>query len=720
VTRSTVRQRRSVPLGFWLVLCSAAGLAAFPASRPDAGAKERPNLLLITVDTLRADRVGCYGGGPLKTPNIDRLAESGLVFRRAFAQATTTLPSHANILLGLNPLRHGVHDNGNFVVGKGFLTLAEHLKAAGYATAAFIGGFPLDSRFGLDRGFDVYDETLENRGTNEQFYRERKAEDVVASSLRWLGGRAAPWFAWVHCFDPHHPYEPPEPFLSQYEGRLYDGEVAYVDLALKKLLDFIEAEGSGDTVVVFTGDHGESLGQHGEDTHGFLAYNTTLWVPLLIAAPGVKPGTVDQMVVHTDLFPTICDLLGLQVPPRLDGLSVLPAIKGRKLPKRAVYFESMFPYYSRGWAPIYGFLQGSEKYVESPIAELYDLDKDFDESKNLMAGQDPGKLKARLAQVMGGLSPLERAGQERKLDREAEERLRSLGYLSSPQPVRKTTYAPGDDVKTLLPLHNKCQAAQSLFESGRSAEAIELLKSVLTEREDFDGGYSTLGVIYARMGRIADALAVLKRGVELLPTNYLIASPYVHMLNEVRRYDEVIRVITADGRYPFEHEFDSWNELGVAYLNTGELEKARDALGSALALDESDYLAHRNLGDVEFAVFARTKDPGAYERSLSEYQKAAALNPRDPSSQNALGFTYLQGGRPREAIPHLKKALELVPDYDTAIYNLGMAYYGSGDYEKALENLTRFREKFAGPLTPAQIRALDSLIQQCRSKLPGR
>ena len=718
MTRDTFPRGRRLLAGLLLGLYWTGALTAFPAPGPSRGTKERPNLLLITIDTLRADLVSCYGGGPLKTPNIDRLAEKGIVFRRAFAQTTTTLPSHANILLGLNPLRHGVHDNSNFIVGKEFLTLAEHLQAAGYATAAFIGGFPLDSRFGLDRGFDVYDETLEDRGSNEMFYRERKAEAVVASSLRWLEGRSGPWFAWVHCFDPHHPYEPPEPFLSQYKGRLYDGEVAYVDSALKKLVDDIEDKGwSGNTVIILTGDHGESLGQHGEDTHGFLAYNTTLRIPLILRAPGLKPGSVNQMAAHTDIFPTVCDLLGLAVPPRLQGISLLPAVKGKNLPKRAIYFESMFPYYSRGWAPIYGFLRESEKFIESPIPELYDIENDFDELKNLMLGQDEGKFSARLAQVTGGLSPMDQAGQEKKLERESLEKLRSLGYVSSPQPVKKAKYGPADDVKALLPLHNKCTEAQGLFESGRSAEAIELLKSVLTEREDFDGAYSTLGVIYARMGRVGDALAVLKRGLEVLPTNYLIASPYIHILNETGRFGEVIRVITADGRYPFEKVSDSWNVLGVAYLNTGELEKARDALGNALALDERNYLVHRNRGDVEFAVFARSKDPGAYQKSLDCYQKAIELNPRDPSSLNALGFTYLQGGRPKEAIPHLRKALELFPDYGTAVYNLGLAYFNTGDNEKALENLTRFREKFSSPLTPAQLRALDSLIQECKSRL---
>ena len=681
----------------------------------------KPNVLLITLDTLRADRVSCYGSGPVKTPNIDRLAAQGIVFDRAFSQATTTLTSHANILLGLTPLRHGVHDNSNFVVGKRFPTLAEHLRAAGYATAAFIGGFPLDSRFGLNRGFDVYDEDLEDHGAAGQFYRERKAEAVVAGALGWLDGRTSPWFAWLHCYDPHDPYEPPPSFDTQYKDRPYDGEVAYMDFALKKLVDAIDAKGwSRDTVIVVTGDHGESLGQHGEDTHGFFAYNTTLWIPLIISAPEVKPGRSGQMAVHTDIFPTVCGLLGLAAPPGLDGLSLLPALRGKKLPRRAAYFESMFPYYSRGWAPVFGFLQDQEKFVESPVPELYDLGRDFEERQNLIAGQDPQKFRARLAKVTGDLSPTDQAGMESRLDRESLEKLKSLGYVSSPQPVRKAAFGPGDDVKTLLPFHNRCTEAQKLFESGRGAEAVELLKGVLAAKEDFDGAYATLGTIYARMGRIDDALAVLRKGHEVLPANYMIASPFIHLLNETGRFGEAIRVITADGKYPFEAISDSWDVLGVAYLNTGELASAREALATAVTLDEGYYLVHRHLGDVEFAVFAKDKDREAFGRAVACYEKAVALNPKDPSSRNALGFTLLQGGRPKEAIPHLKKAVELLPDYDTAIHNLGLACFDAGDFPGALENLTRFRERSGGRLPPDQLRAVDSLIQQCRAKLAGK
>jgi Flp pilus assembly protein TadD len=490
---------------------------------------------------------------------------------------------------------------------------------------------------------------------------------------------------------------------------------------LTKLVDEVEARGgAGRTVIILASDHGESLGQHGEDTHGFLAYNTTLWVPLIVCAPGLKPGEVSQAVVLTDVFPTVCELLGLATPARLDGVSLVPAAKGRKLPKRAVYFEAMFPYYSRGWAPVFGFLEGAEKFVESPIPELYDIGGDFDELKNLVPPRDPGALRARLAKVTGGLSPTNRAGQEKRLDREAQERLRSLGYVSSPQPVRKASFGPEDDVKTLLPFHLRCQEAQALFDAGRGAEAIDLLKHVLSEREDFDGAYATLGVIYARLGRVADALAVLRRGVEVLPANYMVASPYVHMLARVGRFDEAIRVITADGRYPFEDIADSWNVLGEAYLNTGRLDNARKALGAALDLDERDYLIHRNLGDVEFADFAKSRNPEAYRRALECYGKAIELNPRDPSSRNALGYSYLQGGRAKDAVLPLEKAVELFPDYDTAIYNLGLAYFQSGETSKALQTLVRFREKFGGRLKPAELQAVDALVQQCRDKLAGR
>jgi arylsulfatase A-like enzyme len=287
-----------------LVLAALAfSLAAGPLAAAAPPAK--PNILLITVDTLRADRLGCYGSKTVRTPAVDALAARGALFTRAFAHTPSTLPSHTNILLGLTPNAHGVHDNSNFIVREDFLTLAEWLKAQGYATGAFVGAFPVDSRFGLVQGFDVYDDNYGSQGPTDMVFVERKAEVVVANALDWLKDRSGPWFLWVHVFDPHQPYEAPEPFRSQYPGRPYEGEIAYTDSALAKLLDFLEDRKIQDrTAVIYTADHGESLGEHGESTHGYFAYNATLHIPLVLALPGARPARIDSNVCHIDIFPT--------------------------------------------------------------------------------------------------------------------------------------------------------------------------------------------------------------------------------------------------------------------------------------------------------------------------------------------------------------------------------------------------------------------------------
>jgi arylsulfatase A-like enzyme len=254
--------------------------------------KEKLNVLLISIDTLRADWLSCYGSKHLKTENIDGLAEKGVLFSRAFANTSTTLPSHTNILLGVTPPYHGVHDNSSFVVREEFLTLAEHLKVYGYSTGAFVGAFALDSRFGLDQGFDIYDDEFEDKKTKKSSEVERKAEKVIENTLAWLKKQEEPWFLFVHCWDPHGPYEPPEPFLTQYK-----------DHPLEENNLFKE------TLVIFTGDHGESLGQHNEDTHGFFAYNTTIWIPLIVISPGLEKRRVAHYVSHIDIFPTVCEIL---------------------------------------------------------------------------------------------------------------------------------------------------------------------------------------------------------------------------------------------------------------------------------------------------------------------------------------------------------------------------------------------------------------------------
>ena len=705
---------RSSSLILLLLLFLNTLLGAYPSYFRNNEEKERLNLLLITIDTLRADRVSCYSHEHLKTPLFDSLAEKGVLFSRAFAHAPITLTSHASILLGTTPLRHGVHDNANFVVKKDFLTLAEYLKNYGYSTAAFIGGYPLDSRFGLDQGFDLYDDEYGDQSPQKRAYKERKAEVVVRRALDWLKSQKSPWFLWVHCYDPHNPYEPPEPYKTLYKNQVYDGEVAYVDSELEKLINYLKENKLFEkTMVFFTADHGESLGQHGEETHGYLAYNTTLWVPLIICIPGLKPGRVEQQTAHIDIFPTVCDVLKIEKPSFLQGISLLPAIHGKRLPARAIYFECLYPYYSRGWAPLYGYIQGNEKFVDSPLPELYDLEKDFDEHKNLISGKTINKYKEKLSQLTKGQSPLESFKDERRLDRESLQKLRSLGYISSPQVSKKEKYGPEDDVKALLPYHNKSIEAANLYERGKKKEAIEYLEKILAERKDIDIAYSTLADLYKEEGRTNDALEVLRRGIEVLPSSYEILSRQINFLLEARRFDNVIQIINASSLPQIENDPDAWNELGIAYMSKGDFKKAEDVFEKAISLDDGYSFSYQNLGSLYFSIFLKNKEISSYQKSLDYYKKAIELEPGDASAYNGLGAVYLQGGNLEGAIYCLGKALELKPDYGLAVYNLGLAYFNAGKLDKAYEYFVRFKEKYSRLLSPAQMRELESLIEKC-------
>ena len=372
---SAGRAGRAARCGVWPAAVALIGLGA--ASLPPPAS--RPNLLLITVDTLRADRLGCYGSEAPATPNIDVLAESGALFLNAFAHNPLTLPSHANILLGTTPLHHGVHENSLAKVSDSHQTLAEFLKARGYATAAFIGAFSLDSRFGLSQGFDVYDDSYPSRTDGLAVIPERPAQKVLAAAAGWLEKAGSPWFAWIHLWDPHAPYRAPPPFLERFREDGYAGEVAYVDAQLGKFFDFLEINHLGEnTLVVFTGDHGEAFGEHGETRHGYFAYNTTLHIPLLVSGPGIpSKKRISRNASHIDIFPSICDWLKIEPPAHLQGISLDPLLQGGGGKERPIYFESLEPHLHYGWAPVRGFLEGARKFIDSPIPEYYDLEKDY-------------------------------------------------------------------------------------------------------------------------------------------------------------------------------------------------------------------------------------------------------------------------------------------------------------------------------------------------------
>jgi len=680
--------------------------------------ESRLNVLLVTIDTLRADRLSCYSHEHLETPNIDGLAEKGTIFTKAFAHNSTTLPSHANILLGTVPLYHGVHENGTFIVEERFLTLAEHLKSYDYSTGAFIGAYILDSRFGLAQGFDVYDEDYRGKSTQELSSIERKAEEVVGNALEWLEEQVAPWFLWVHCFDPHYFYEPPEPFKTKYKDRLYDGEVAYVDFSLEKLFSHIRDNDLLDnTLVIITGDHGESLGEHGEMTHGYFAYNSTIWTPLIISIPGESSGRNSQLVCHVDIFPTVCDVLRIEKPSFLQGMSLLPAIQGKELPKRPVYFESMYPYYSRGWAPLKGFISENEKFIDSPIPEIYDLKKDFDELKNLAETAIVEEYREQLARIMKEQSlPEGEAGRRQQADRETLEKLRSLGYISTRRTSEKRDFSPQDDIKKILPFHNKSMEARELCRKGKVEEGIRLLREVITEREDVDIAYTHLATVFKDLGRLKEALVILEQGLQSLPSSYMIFITYMNFLLDAGRDDDVIELFTGMNLRQMEHDPEAWNFLGAAYSRKRDFDKALEAYEIALSLDSKYSVAHKNIGAVHFSIFLKTKEQNSFQKALQSFKKAIEINPDFASAYNGLGGAYLYAGNLEGAVYCLEKALELDPDLPNALYNLGLAHMQRGEKTKALQFFTKYKDKYERFLSPPGKKKLEELIQKCKQE----
>lgn len=697
------------------------------AAAPPA-AKARLNVLLVTLDTFRADRLGFYGVRQAPTPNLDGLAAKSVAFTRAFAHAVTTLPSHANIMLGVTPAYHGVHDNSHFVVRPEFLTLAELLRDSGYATGAFIGGFPLDSRFGLDQGFSVYDDAFDREEVGlveaDSKGSERPAGAVWASARAWLKDRKSPWFMWVHFYDPHYPYAPPEPYRTRFARDRYDGEIAYTDAVMGELLAGVRDMGlDGTTLLIVTGDHGESLGDHGETTHGFLAYNSTLWIPLLIRVPGRAPRVVDRNVSHIDLFPTICDLLRIKPPVHLQGASLVPFLDGGSAAERPVYFESLSPHFNMGWGPLRGLVDGPLKFIDSPRPELYDLRKDFAETRDLAGETETAGLKKKLDRVVeeqsapGGLG----AGAGRRADRATEDKLRSLGYLAGPVATAKRSYAPEDSVSSLLPYHNRAADALDLFRAGKARESIAELREIITARKNVNAAYVNLAYVYGELNRPADAVAVLRLGLEAMPENYDLYFQLLARLFDAGRYEDVLGVFDPE-RFP-QIEIDSvlWNYIALAYAKRGDSARALAGFDKSLAIDGQFAMTFYHRGNVHFDVFRATGRAESLELAAADFRKATELDPAYGPAFLALGVASYRGGRLDPAIAALEKALALDAGLVEAHFFLGSACLDKGDLARAGEQFLKYKASPAYPgLSPAAKARLEEAIARCGKQAPGR
>jgi arylsulfatase A-like enzyme/Flp pilus assembly protein TadD len=692
--------RKAAGLGIGVVVAALLALGAWwwlraPAFAIDVNAER--NVLLVTIDTLRADALGSYGGRAL-TPNLDRLAAQGARFTFAHAHAVVTLPSHASILTGRYPYEHGIRDNTGYRLPQTQATVATRLKALGFATGAFVGGFPLDHRFGLGVGFDVYDDKLTGSANLDTSERERRADLVVSSALEWIGRQPGKWFAWVHLYDPHVTYEAPAEWASRFPSDPYLGEVSWTDSALGALFDRLASQ-SRPTLVVATSDHGEGLGDHGELTHGVFAYESVLRVPLIVSEIGPTlraPGrgvTTESPARHVDLLPTMLQAVGAPADTTLPGSSLRDVLAGTSAPQRPSYFEAMTPTLTRGWAPLRGVIAGREKFIDLPLAELYDLSADPAESSNLVASRtDRAPVMVSMLKSFNVAPP----GRPRRETAETLERLRSLGYVAGGSAAVREAYTEADDPKRLIELEQTMTRAADAMRQGRLGEAVEMYKSVISKRADTEDAYRKLALVYWRSGRAHEAIATLETALRNGVTQSEVRIKLGQYLAQSGQPDKAIALLAGDtGDDP-----DALIALGNAYQLAGRTDDAVATYTRVLELDPGNGLAHENIGTAQLEA----EDYTGAEASL---RKAIQLDASLVGAYTALGVVLANTNRKPEAIDVWKRAVALDGAELNALFNLTLNLAEAGRRDEA----RAFGERFIS-LAPASLQKDVAVIRR--------
>lgn len=655
------------------ILLAAAGYFALVRTRFGAAAPAR-DIILITIDTTRADALGYTGNTRVKTPFIDALADRGIVFTNAHAHNVVTLPSHVNILTGLFAYQHGVHDNAGFVLDPSHLTVATRLRRAGYTTGAFVGAFALDSRFGLNQGFDTYDDNYgKGQATVDFVEQERRASAVLDAATKWWQEREGKKrFLWVHLYDPHAPYLPPEPFLSTYRNNEYLGEIAYVDDALAKAIGPILAA-NPDALVVLTSDHGESLGEHGEQTHGLFAYESTLKIPLIVARGGNAHRVEPAYVRHVDIVPTILDAAGVAVPKELPGQSLL-----RSVAPADSYFESLSASLNRGWAPLTGIIHRGVKYIDLPIAELYDLPHDPREATNLIdeRRRDAGESKALLQPMQAELSVANRT-----IAPEEVARLRSLGYVAG-SAAAPAHYTAADDPKSLTGLDDKMHRAIDAFERNDPRRGLALAREVVQERPAMVAGREILAFMLRQNDLVPEAIEQLKIIIRDPGASVDDRVQLALLYCETAQPDAAVGLLAgmAAAKNP-----DVLNALGVALSNQGKPQQAREQFERVLSFDANNAPALQNLGILSMHL-------GDGSAAMSYLSRALALNPRLPLALNTLGVAYARSNDYTRAVDAWNRAVQIDPRQYDALYNIGLVEARAGHRDQARRALTQFVE----------------------------
>ncbi len=706
-------KRRRPPLGAILFAAAAVGAVVyFAGSGPGkSGVKRdgRLNVLLVTLDTTRADRLGCYGYIGGKTPNLDALARGGVLFQNVYAQVPLTLPSHATIMTGLTPLSHGVHNNGSYVLAPGETTLAEMLKARGFRTAAFVASFSVDSRFGLDQGFDLYDDNFLPGLPMKPVNSERPAGAVAALFAAWLHGRAAePFFAWVHFFDPHLPYRPPAPYDREFSSNPYDGEIAFMDEAVGAVVGKLREKNLlGRTLVILAGDHGEAFGEKVETGHGVFLYDGTLKVPLILCAPGHLPGgrVVPTRVRLTDIVPTVLDMVGLPVPAQVEGETLVPLAGGKKGRDLETYIETFYPRENYGWSELVGLISGDWKYIRAPKPELYNLRTDPAETRNEAgsAGQIVAGLDRKLEDLVRKSAGVA-AGPNRALTAEEQERLRSLGYVNFSGGGAASSAADPKDKLDVLKL---AQLAEGFELEGRYAEAKNAYARLLELVPESPASYVNLALSEARLGKFDQAIATLRLGTERMPDSAVLHVRLGHTYLVTGRPAEALasmdRVITLEPR-----NVDAYTAAASALDALGRKAEARDYLEKAIAVEPENKFLRTSLA----MNLASTGDIG---RAIEIYKALVADFPADHVLRQHLGVAYGVTGDYADAIASFKQAIAINPT-PTAYINLAVAHKKAGDIQAAAEALRLYLADPRGE-SVASIKAAEAELKNLEASL---
>jgi arylsulfatase A-like enzyme/lipoprotein NlpI len=631
-----------------------------------------PNVVVITIDTLRADHVGCYGYKQIRTPNIDALAADGARFERAYTPVPVTLPSHTVMFTGTYPMLSGMHDFAANKLNPTQPTLASVLKEHGYATAAVIGSAVLDSRFGLNRGFDFYYDHFDfNRLQESNLEEMERPGNLVADvTLDWLSKNySKKFFLWMHLYDPHYPYRPPEPYAAEYKDRPYDGEIAFADAQVGHLIQFLKSKGLyANTLIILSGDHGESLGEHGEKTHGFFIYNATLHVPFIIHLPAghlpgervsgaAPPRVVPDLVSLADLMPTVLQTLKLEVPSQVQGRNLLPLIKTKEQDEaRSLYAETFLPRLHFNWSELRGVETEDYHFIDAPKPELYDLAKDPGETQNLYAEKKAvaEEMRARLATLIRQYSAGQELAEKTGLDPALMERLKSLGYAGfsgggSPTITDRALPDPKDRIQVYELISDAIADSQH----GNYLDSTEKLNLALKTEPDSIPVHYLLGLNYYRMHEFPSAVEQLQRVLQLSPEYVLAAFQLGLAYARAGDFDHAIqalkRALELDAT-----NFSAAYNLGVAYAQKQMLNEAIAAFRQSLNVAPDYPLGHRGLGE---ALLYQ----GQVDDALSELRRAVELAPLDPANHAALAKALSAKGLGAEAQEEMRKAQQARP-----------------------------------------------------------